>query len=137
MSLQTGQIQETPGAPQVDAYPHLSFGVINQTVAIGASAFVFQQIGGATATGNEWVIGATPLIEGHILAGNAAGGALEILLSLDGITFDSHDRIWLPGLQVTFFGPIEAVGYIARFRLWNDDAAAVQLFQGLITMKGF
>jgi len=137
MSLQTGQIQETPGAPQVDAYPHLSFGVINHSPAAGGTLFVSQQIGGLAATGNEWIIGATPLVMGHVLAGNAAGGALQILISLDGITFDQLTPIWLPGLQITYFGPIEIVGYIARFRLYNEDAGAVQLFQGLITMKGF
>jgi hypothetical protein len=136
MTLQTGQIIETPGAPQVAAYPLLAFGAIEENVGIGLAVFIHQKIGGLAAVGEEWIVGATPIISGHIFSGNAAGGALEIQLSLDGITWDHWHTEWLVGGNITYFGGYELPGYNAKFRLFNSDAVNAQLFQGLITMKG-
>jgi len=135
MSLQTGQIQETPGAPQRATFPLMSFAAINQSVAGGGNAFVLQAIGGLTAVGTEMIIGGTSVISGHIFAPNAGGGALVISLSIDGVaTWDEYRRIWLPGIQATFFGPFRIGGYNARFKLYNDDGSA-GTFTGLIFMR--
>jgi len=135
MSLQIGQVQETPGAPQRATFPLMSFCSINQNIGGASSAFILQAVGGLTAVGTEMIIGATNVISGHIFAAAAGGGALVISLSMDGVaTWDEYRRILLPGNNVTFFGPFRIGGYNARFKLYNDDAAAAT-FTGLIFMK--
>jgi hypothetical protein len=132
MGLQIGQIQETPGAPQRANFPLTSYGHIEQNVGAGLSATIFQNVGGVTAPGPDWIIGATNVIYGHIFMAGTGTGCLTIYLSLDGVAvWDMFRPIWIRGLQPMWFGPFRLPGFNARFVLSND-AGAARGFTGLI-----
>lgn len=136
MSLQVGQIQETPGSPLQAIWPHTELMHISQTVNANTSALLVQTIGAISATGNDIIHGATPIMDGSFNSPNLAGGCLGIFVSYDGIAFvDLFMTIHLLGGQTTFFGVIELPSFICRIRLYNNDTGANQVFQGIIRFK--
>lgn len=137
MALQLQQIIETQGAPNAVTSPLLTFLGFEVGLAAGANGLIRVNVtGGNLATGFDQILGATPWLSGHVLAGNVAGGALSIESSWDGVAiWDPIFTMNLIGLNYpNVFGPLEIPGWNIRIRLWNP-AGVLQTFDGLILGK--
>lgn len=131
--LQIFQFQNT-GPAATPIVPSFTIGYVNDEVLAGGNAYISKGTD-IFATSTNWILAARHEISFHIFPRNAAGGTLEVELSIDGITFDSYHYYPLPGLQLCFVTEQPLPGYIARFRLWNRDAGNPQLFEGNIQQR--
>jgi len=130
------QIQETPAGPLAVTAPLVSFGLIDVSIAAGATQGLVQGFGSFSPVGFDWLLGMTPLVYGHINTNRAEGGVLLIELSYDGTTYDDFIQIGIIGASLpTYFGPIELPGWNARFSLTNSNTVAIAAFNGCIGLK--
>lgn len=123
MSLQQLDIRLTPGAPMTEVFPHMDFGYVEQVIPAGGFVMVNQGIGGAVATGVEWIIGSTGWLSGEVLSGLASGLVLILQFSMDGIALGYRWRtIWIPGLVPFYIEDLHLPGYNMRLQIFNPDA---------------
>lgn len=135
MAIQIFQVQETPAAPRVEAVRSITYGYIDIEIAAGGDAYIYKGTD-IFCTSEDWCIGARDELAFQIYAGSALGAVLEVELSQDGLVFDFYHAFALGGLNPEFVTGFVLPGYMARFRLYNNDGLAVQGVTGLIMLRG-
>ncbi len=122
MSQQIGQFKAYPAAPTAEIHPHVSFGYINVILANGANAYVKEGTS-VYAAADEWLHAKNQIFNISGMVGHVDGATLEILVSINGLIWDLHSGLYLPGLFPFFYENIKVPGWSVKFRLFNNATA--------------
>ena len=135
MSLQIGQMYDTPSGQRVEIVPSLSYGYYNDTIVAGGSALVPHTTNNRPIS-DDWIIGARSWCTWQFFVGLAAGATLQVLLTADDIVlYDSWNLYPLWGGATTWNAVIFLPGWKARFQLINGSGVAGNLIQGFIKVQ--